>query len=112
MLSTAIVMVLAAAAAARQIPDWSRRTQALDRALRQRLEQLRQQSEAAKPSQPCAIPLLNVLKPIPGAESFKDPMIIVPRGPAVDKNGTVPVPAPSCDDLKKEQAPPGGPARR
>ena len=50
--------------------------------------------------QVCAIPLLNVLKPAPGAATVRpDPMIIVPRGPAAMKEN-VQVPAPSCDDVK------------
>jgi hypothetical protein len=100
MVSTAILMALAAAAAARQIPDWSKRTQALDRALRQRLE-IRSPGQAPQPSSPCAIPLRNVLKPAAVDQRFQDPMVIVPRGPAVDEKGTLQVPAPSCDDVKK-----------
>jgi hypothetical protein len=99
MVSTAILMALAAAAAARQVPDWSKRTQALDRAVRQRLQAL-SQGQASQPASPCAIPLLNVA-PAPRDQTFRDPMVIVPRGPAVDEKGTVQVPAPSCDDVKK-----------
>jgi hypothetical protein len=80
-------------AAAQEPP---KKFEAPDRALRQSW-----QAKAPAPQSPCAIPLLNVLKPAPGAATVKpDPMVIVPRGTAPGRD-EVRVPAPSCDDVKK-----------
>jgi len=108
-----VVMAGMGAAAAQDRPaqppvDWQKRTQALDRAFRLGLAQPAQRPGKAAP-QPagaaprrCAIPLVNVLKPAPGAPAVRpDPMIVVPRGPAPSSREEVRVPAPSCDDIKK-----------
>ena len=57
-----------------------------------------------QPNRPCAIPLLNVLKPLPGTPTLKpDPMVIVPKGPPHPLKEDVAVPAPSCDDVNKDE---------
>lgn len=76
-------------------PEQQKKFEALDRALRR--------SWQAK-TPVCAIPLLNVLKPLAGATTAPpDPMIIVPRGPVL-KGEQVQAPAPSCDDVKKDDS--------
>jgi hypothetical protein len=75
-------------------PEPPKKFEALDRALRKSW-----QAKTPAPQGPCAIPLLNAA---PGATTVNpDPMIIVPKGAVPDKN-QVQVPAPSCDDVKKD----------
>jgi hypothetical protein len=79
-------------------PEASKAFEALERALRQA-----RQAKGPAPQGPCAIPLLNVLKPVPGSTTVKpDPMIIVPKGSPHPSKDEVGVPAPSCDDVKKD----------
>ena len=79
--------------------------QALDRALRRSRESEKSQVKPNSPT-PCAIPLLNVLKAAPGVKTAApDPMIIVPPegAPKGAKGDQIQVPAPSCDDVKKDE---------
>ncbi len=50
-----------------------------------------------KPNQPCAIPLINALKPVPKPDRM---IIPVPPAPRFSMR-EAPLPAPSCDDVKK-----------
>ncbi len=52
---------------------------------------------ALRPNQPCAVPLTNVLKP----SAQPEPMIIPTPSPDGFPIRQVPLPAPSCDDVKK-----------
>ena len=79
-------------------PLQQKKFEALDRALRRSW-----QAKGPSPQGPCAIALLNVLKPAWAPAVKPDPMIIVPKGSAASsKKEEVQVPAPSCDDIKKD----------
>jgi hypothetical protein len=86
------LVILGAQLAAAQAPP--KKFEALDRTARRTWQ--------VKPGQTCAIPLLNVLRP-EGATTVKpDPMIIMPKGPMANPWEEVKVPAPACDDVKKD----------
>jgi hypothetical protein len=50
-------------------------------------------------SQPCAVPLTNMLHPVP-AGSAPNPLPVIPGDPGAVPLKEVTVPAPSCDDVK------------
>lgn len=58
------------------------------------------QTIALRPGQPCAVPLTNMLHAAP-ARSALDPLPVTPGSPGAVPLKEVPLPAPSCDDVKR-----------
>ena len=89
------------------LPEWQKR--ALEEALKNRLQELRQRQAPVEPGgaitlapgQACSIPLLNVLPPNPPKGEPGRIQVFPLPSPGRFPIWNVPLPAPSCDDVKR-----------